>query len=71
MVKNLPAKAGDKCGFDPWVWKILWSKKWQFTLVFLPGEFHVHRSLEGYSPCGCKQADMTEHTHTQQQFKSV
>ena len=30
VVKNLTASAGDKrCGFDPWVGKILWSKKWQ------------------------------------------
>ena len=25
-------------GFDPWVRKILWRRKWQPTLVFLPGE---------------------------------
>ena len=25
-------------GFDPWVGKILWRRKWQPTLVFLPGE---------------------------------
>ena len=37
--KNLPANAGDmSCRFDPWVRKILWSQKWQPTLVFLPGE---------------------------------
>ena len=32
---------------------------WQLTPVFLPGKFHGQRSLEGYSPTGCK----TEHTH--------
>ena len=62
VVKNVPAKAGGKCGFDPWVWKIPCSRKWQFTLVFLPGEFHGQRGLEGYSPWGCKRSDMTEHT---------
>ena len=25
-------------GFDPWVRKIPWKKKWQPTPVFLPGE---------------------------------
>ena len=32
-------------GFYPWVGKILWSRKWQPTPVFLPGKFHEHRSL--------------------------
>ena len=27
-----------KPGFNPWVGKIPWSRKWQPTLVFLPGE---------------------------------
>ena len=51
-------------GFDPWVGKILWSRKWQPTPVFLPGKFHGQRSLEGYKPWGHKELDMTEHTHT-------
>ena len=29
----------------PWVWKIPWRKAWQPIPVFLPGEFHRHRSL--------------------------
>ena len=29
------------------------------TPVFLPGEFHGQRSLEGYSPWDCKESDMT------------
>ena len=51
-VKNLPANAG-RCkrrGFNPWVGKIPWRRKWQPTPVFLPGEFHGQRSLVGYSP---------------------
>ena len=28
--------------------------------LFLPGEFHGQRSLEGYSPWGHKESDMTE-----------
>ena len=53
-----------------WWWKqlwrgagSLWRRKWQPTLVFLPGKFHGQRSLMGYSPWGCKEWDMTEHTH--------
>ena len=43
-----------RCGFDPWVGKILWRRKWQPTPVFLPGEFHGQRTLAGYSPLGCR-----------------
>ena len=49
-------------GFDPWVEKIPWRKKWQLALVFLPGESHGQRSLMGYSPWGCKESDTTEAT---------
>ena len=50
--------------FDPWVGKISWRRKWQPTLVSLPGKFHGQRSLVGYSPWGHQESDMTEHTHT-------
>ena len=50
----------ETCGFDPWVAKIPWRRKWQPTPVFLPGEFHGQRSLVGYSPCGSKESDTTE-----------
>ena len=36
VLKNLLAKA--RCGFDSWVEKIPWRRKWQPTPVFLPGE---------------------------------
>ena len=39
-----------RCGFDLWVQKIPWRRKWQPTRLFLPGEFHRQRSLAGYSP---------------------
>ena len=29
-----------KCGFDPWVGKIPWRRKWQPMPVFLPGKSH-------------------------------
>ena len=35
-------------GFDPWVGKIFWSRKWQPTPGFLPGKFHGQRGLAGY-----------------------
>ncbi|CAI9168844.1 unnamed protein product [Rangifer tarandus platyrhynchus] len=37
-----------------------WSRKWQPTPVLLPGKSHGQRSLEGYSPWGRKESDMTE-----------
>ena len=49
-------------GFDPWVRKIPWRRKWQPPLVFLPGAFHGQRSLVGYNPRG--------HKRQQQQTKS-
>ena len=63
MVKNWPANVGDtRLGFDPWIGKTPWRRKWQPTLVFLPGEFHGQRSLVGYSPWGHKESNRTEHT---------
>ena len=39
VVKNLSASVGNvRFGFDPWVRKIPWKKKWQPTSVFLPGQ---------------------------------
>ena len=59
-------------GFDPWVGKIPWRRKWQPTPVFLPGQakFHGQRSLAGYSPWGsrvshnwvCKQVSICLHS---------
>ena len=34
-------------GFDPWIGKMPWRRKWQSTPVFLPGESHGQRSLAG------------------------
>ena len=33
-IKNPPANAGNTSGFDPWVGKIPWRKKWEPTAVF-------------------------------------
>ena len=61
-VKNLPANAGDvkRYGFNPWVGKIPWRRKWQPTVVFLPGKSHGQRLLVGCNPWGCKKSDTTE-----------
>ena len=47
-------------GFDPWVGKIPWRRKWQPTPVSLPGKSHGQRSLVGCSPRGCKESGTTE-----------
>ena len=49
-----------RCGFNPWVQKIPWRRKWLPTPVFLPGECHRERSLAGYSPQGREESDVTE-----------
>ena len=61
----LASEGGGRLGFDPWVRKIPWSRKWQPTPVFLPGKSHGPESMAGYNPWGCKEADMTKHTQKQ------
>ena len=58
-------------GFDPWVRKIPWSRKWQPIPIFLPGKFHGQRSLAGYSPWGHKESDKTENPHKNVKGKHV
>ena len=48
--------------FNPWVGKIAWSRKWQPTPEFLPGNSHGQRSLAGYIVHGAAELDMTEQT---------
>ena len=52
MVKRPPATAEDnrRFGFDPWVGRIPWRRKWQLSPVFLPEKCHGQRSLVGSSP---------------------
>ena len=50
-------------GFDPWVRKIPWRRKWQPTPVLLPGKSHGWRNLVGYNPWGHKGLDTTERLH--------
>ena len=46
-----------------------WNRKWQPTLVFLPGKSHGQRSLESYSSWGHRVGHdwATEHTRTHTQ----
>ena len=56
MVKNPAASTEDRRhGFDPWVGKIPWRRKWQPTPVFLPEESHRQRSLAGLQSIGSKR----------------
>ena len=67
-LKRLPAM------WETWiqslVGKIPWRRKWQPTLVFLPGESHGQRSLMGYSPWCRKEFDMTKQL-TLRIFKTI
>ena len=53
MLNDPPASAGEarNLGFSPWVGKIPWRRKWQPTLVYLPGELHGQRSLRVAENC--------------------
>ena len=57
--KEAPAyqsRRGKRCGFNPWVGKIPWKRKWQPTPIFLPREFHGQSSLGGYiQPMGSQR----------------
>ena len=60
---RLQCRKHRRSGFDPWVRKISWRRKWQPTPVFSPDKSHGQRSLVDYSPKGCKELDMTEHPY--------
>ena len=49
-----------RCGFNPWVRKIYWRRKWQPTPLCLHGKSHGQRS---YLFRGRKRSDITEHAH--------
>ena len=58
-------------GFDPWVRKIRWNRKWQPAPVFLPGKFHGQRCLVRYSLWGGKQLHKTKHMHIPQESQAL
>ena len=53
LIKELACQCR-RPGFDPWVRKIPWRRKWQPTPVFLPEKSHGERTLEDCSLGGCK-----------------
>ena len=56
QVKDLPAvQETRRCGFDPWVGKIPWRRKWQPTPAFLPGKSLGQKSQMGDGPWGHKR----------------
>ena len=57
-------------GFNPWVGKIPWSRKWQHTPVFWSGKSHGQRNLAGYSPQSYKESDMTGHARIEKIIES-
>ena len=63
VVKNPPANAGNTrdVGSIPGS-GTPWRRTWQPTLVFLPGESHEQRSLEGCSPQGHQESDAAKPT---------
>ena len=66
--KKKKKKTACQCGrpgFDPWVRKIPWRRKWQPTPVFLPGDKRSPWTEEPdglYSPWGRRESDTTEAT---------
>ena len=58
---NEPACQCRRCGFNPWVGKIPWRRKWQPSPEFLAGKSHGQKELAGYSPWSHKESAMTEH----------
>ena len=50
-------------GFDPWLGKSPWRRKWQPPPVSPPGEPHGRRSLFGHSPPGRRESDKPERRH--------
>ena len=51
--KESTCNAGD-LGLIPWSRRSPGEEYWWPTPAFLPGEFHGQRSVEGYSPWGCR-----------------
>ena len=52
-----------RCRFDPWVGKIPWSRKWQPSLVSLPGKFQGQAAVYGVAK-SWTWLSMHTHTHT-------
>ena len=55
-----PAPSDSKVQAISTMREICVQREWQPTPVFLPGESHGEKSLEGHNPRGFKELDMTE-----------
>ena len=66
MVKNPPANAGDAgdMGSIPGSGRSHGEGNGNPLQYSCLENLHGQKSLAGYSPCGYKESDMTEHTHT-------
>ena len=64
VVKNPPANVGD-IGFNPWVGKIPWRRKWQPTPVFLlvKSKIPIDRGTWQATVHGVEESPMTEHIY--------
>ena len=60
-----------RCEFSSWVGKILWRRKWQPTIVFLPGKSHRQRRFVYYSPPGCKESCRTEQLNMYEEYNKA
>ena len=61
VVKNLPANAEDARGFEPWIGKIPWRRKWHSSISL---ENSMDRGGCQVTVHGVAELDMTEHAHT-------
>ena len=57
LVKNLPPMQETWVQF--WARKIAWRRKWQSTLVFLPGKIPWTEEPGGLQSMGSQELDMT------------
>ena len=63
MVKKLPTMQ------EVWVWSL--EQEWLPIPVFLPAKFHGQRSLACFSPCSCKELDLTEWLTESERVNSI
>ena len=54
-------------GFNSWVGKIPWRRKWQLTPVFLPGESHGQRAWRATVHAVAKSRTLSDQTTTKPQ----
>ena len=68
--KELPADSGD-VDLIPGSGRPPGRRKWQPTLVFLPGKFQGQRSLAGYTVCGVTRSWLQMSTNTRRKGSTL